>query len=763
MKPVFLLFSLWLLFLGCGDGKVAPCTDNSQCAAEEMCVEGVCRVQDSTACNPACSAEQVCMDGSCRAQWPVTCSTSSQCAKDEVCLEGVCQRTDPTACNPACNERQVCIDGICRENPDPPPPPVDSESFDPTHPGIDWTQATETTRNACHPDNLRQISFEREAAAQIALGLPLGFGGNYEPLQRGGTRGLMGVDLNRNVAFVAWRHSENVTSLAALTELMEKHAGGLSAREWIYASFTSWDAPSNAANALRVTFQLSGNMSPAVRANNMATTLLGNGPGLPDVGTAGATQYVRAQYVLRGNEAIVVMAVALNTHSVSLHDGLFGLADVAGGAALARYYDRPRARCEPSRTQRRAVDFLFVVDDSASMGTSQTRLAAASTAMANALENSTLDWRAALVTSSYHLTGAAASNNRGIVRGFTEDVQVLQSWLRQGSTCQTNNTCSPGTGFPAWSAPAPTCVRTGGGYGANGGCWVGTGGSGSEGMLGAARLALMNLRGDIRADADIVVVILTDTEDQTTGLYSSSATQSRWEPIAHFVDFFQGKPTQARQVTSGSNFNLVAVPPIRAGLTIPVHAIYCPAGQNCGDSAVPAAVPTRIQRVVQETGGFLSSIRNESAIPNTMAEIVDDIIGRAGVETKKPFVGASMRVAIQHTRGECNGADVPRSRLHGFDYDGFAQTVSFFGNCRPPRTQESNIAISYRTWDAIERIPCEDDPNFDEALGACKNHFICVDEVCVCPTETEFMCGSGMCEESEVCDTPECRCIGDFS
>jgi len=650
--------------------------------------------------------------------------------------------------------------------PEPAPSPED-ESFDPTHPGIDWEKAHETTRNACHPDNVRRISIHREGEAQITLGLPLGFVGNFVEMQRGAAHGLMGLDGNRNVAFVAWRHPGNVANLADLTALMETHIRQLSAqRELLYSSFTSWDAPSKDANALRVTFQLSGAMSPAARINSISTTLLGAGTGSLGGGASGGTQYVRAQYVLRNNEAIVVMAVALDTHSAHADDGLFGLADVAGGAALARYFDRPRARCELSKTEHKAVDFLFVVDDSGSMGASQTRLAAAGTAMANALENSTLDWRAALVTSSYHLTGATASNNRGIVRGFTEDVQVLQSWLRQGSTCQTNNTCSPGTGFPAWSVPAPTCVRTGGGHGANGGCWVGTGGSGSEGMLGAARLALMNLRGDIRADADIAVVILTDTEDQTRGLYfsGSNTTSNAWEPIEHFVDFFQGRLSQAKLTASTTSATML-VQPIRAGLTIPVHAIYCPAGQNCGDSTVPAAVPTRIQRVVQETGGFLSDIRNQNAIQNTMAEIVDDIIGRAGMETKEPFIGASMRVAIEHTRGACNRADVPRSRVNGFDYDGFAQTVSLFGTCRPPREVESRIAISYRTWDLIERIPCEDDSNFDELLGACKNRFVCdiPSDTCVCPANPEPMCGVGACELGFFCETDTCLCINSLS
>jgi hypothetical protein len=646
-------------------------------------------------------------------------------------------------------------------------------AFNPENENIDWASRDEETRNACHPDNLREVDIQKRFDPQIAMGLPAGFKGHYSDMQRGATHGLMGLEAQRNIAFVAWQHSgAAINNLEGLIGLMQGHAERLSAQDMIYAPFISWDAPLTGANALRVTFQLSGSMSPAARGNTIATSLLGGGSGslavnVPGATAAGATQYVRAQYVLRENgEVIVVMAVALNSDSLNGSPGFFGLADVAGGAALARYYDRTSARCEPSVVARRMVDFLFVVDDSASMRRSQEQLGAAGAAVAQVLNNSTLDWRVALVTSTYHSGNASSSQraNRGIIRGFTKDTQLIRAWLTRGSTCTPVSTCRS-----SWTDNNAPCANT---TGANNGCWVDVKGDTSEGMLGAARLALMDMnrpnadaKVKLRKGADVVVVILTDTEDQTRSLYRSGGS-SQWEPINHFVNFFQGKASFAKPAYNSRPAAYITLPPVIAeGFVIPVHAVYCPAGQNCGDSTVPRGVPTRIQRVAEETGGFVADIQtrrrnnniaaNDTLIPNFMASVVDSIIGRAGVYTDRPFIGASMRVAIQNSVGECAKADVPRSRQNGFDYDGIAQTVAFFGNCRPDPDKDSRIAISYRSWDSVERSPCEDDENFEWETGECKGRLVCdiATETCICPPQ----CG-GCPPEASICDMGACVC-----
>jgi len=603
----------------------------------------------------------------------------------------------------------------------------------------------EETWNACAEKNVVKVDIRRNFAAQTALGLPLGFANSYVDIQREKegvvTQGLMGMDSIRNVAFVAWQDSERVESLGQLRIKASMQAFLAAGKAAAINSFASWDAPSPEDNALNVTFTVAGSMSAAGRANAIATRLLGEGNGsLPNLGATEEVQHVRAQYVLRSNgEVMVVMAVSLDNDSVGGSHGFFGLVDVAGGAALARYFDKTVVQCERSTALRQEVDILFVVDDSGSMGTSQARLAAAGTAMGKALNNSTLDWRVAMVTSSYHIR-ADGGLNAGKIRDFTNNTQQFQAWLTKDSHCNVLGQCS-GT----WTAPMPTCG--GAGHGFNGGCWIGAEGYPYEGMLGAARLALIDLHNAkrLRKDAEVVVVILSDAEDQTSGMNSSVQAQGGWENIQNLVDFFQGKGPHA------------------IGRRMQVNAVYCPSGGSCGDDLVPTYADgiTRLQRVANETSGVSKSIMDSTAIASVMTEVVNRAIGGGGIKTQKPLMGASIRVAIQNPVDPktCDKTNVPRSRQHGFDYDGIAQTVSLFGDCRPVANQSSRVVISYRAWEASSRLPCENDLHFDaDAEGYCQGPWVCDIEkdVCACPQNP--MCG-GCPQEAPQCQLETCTCL----
>ncbi|MCL2178563.1 MAG: adventurous gliding motility lipoprotein CglD, partial [Cystobacterineae bacterium] len=646
---------------------------------------------------------------------------------------------------------------------------------------------------ACSATNLVPVDIRRNLAAQLALGLPMGFANNYVDIQRGNTSGLMGVDLPRNVAFVAWRHVSwqnigAVSDLNMLRNLARAQAQSLvGADSATIGTFDSWDAPPPPPehNALSVSFEISGNMSPAARVNDIATRLLGGGTGsLTSGANVGNRQYVNAQYVLRADgEVVVVMAVALDNNNVAGTPAFFGLNDVAGGAALARYFDRTVVQCERGEVVRREVDILFVVDDSSSMSDLQGRLGMAGNTMAAALNNSNLDWRVALVSSDYHTTVSAATdgnnNNRRVIRGFTRDVGEFQAWLTQNNYCRrsdsTSIACSDSNlvthGCSCVLSRDVACLPDATGVGHSGGCWLGNSGSAYEGMLGAARLALINMnapnadpRIQLRANSEVIVVILSDTEDQTRTLYHSSGASSYWENIQNFVRFFRGEDTTVNTTTTGNGAPIV-VSPVRPNITIQVNAIYCPAGANCGGGNIVAAgTTTRIQRVVEETGGYLASIQSEAAIANTMRDIVEGAIGRGGLVTQKPFLGASLRVAIQTPErpvsagGACNGSNVQRSREHGFDYDGIAQAVTFFGDCRPENHTE--VAISYRAWESTDRtqLPCQYDIHFDaNAVDYCRGLRSCElsTDVCVCPAD----CGG--CGQGSHCvsDRRRCECV----
>jgi len=707
-------------------------------------------------------------------------------------MGGLCQKPVVSECNPPCAGNDFCV--------------FDVEDQQHVCRGGDYIS------DACSEKNLVKIDIRRNFAAQIALGLPVGFSKSYVDIQRTNdagvtTVGLMGVDTSSNVAFVAWQHKgSNISNHAQLENLAVSHYRQIrqtSTGEPNRGPFTSWDGHS----AWNVTFQVPDNpMSPIARVNDIADRLLGGrGTGrLTDSGdpasTQGPNQYVSAQYVLRENnnntEVIVVMAVAL--HNLDGTEQYFGLKDVAGGAALARYFDRTVVQCETSTVFGGAVDFVFVVDDSGSMANAQHLLSVAGETMAKALDKA-LDWRVALVTSSYHRTtngcgtyGNDPCNNANIIRGFTSNVQQFQAWLRRNSRCS-SNVCTIGEapeGFPPYSNWNPLSLPACGGTsaGANNGCWIGTSGSGAEGMLGAARKALVTMSCTdgaqycLRSGADIVVVIISDTDDQTSGWSSSNSSsdanggESNQEPRQNFINFFRGLPSTAIGHSD--------VPNVLNGRTVRVNAVYCPAGQACGDDRrVPAYSGsayngvTRIQAVVQATQGRLVDIGRRCStstitsctddgdpdgILNFIQNVVDDTIASAGVEVQKPFIGASLRVAIQNPAhpmpgGNCNKSNVRRSRDHGFDYDGMQRTISFFGDCLPPK-EGSPVAISYRAWNAVNRLPCQDDILFDpNEIDYCKGRFVCDEpnDVCICPPAPKA-CGG--CPEGTTCHANTCTC-----
>ncbi|MCL2314517.1 MAG: hypothetical protein FWC28_04610, partial [Proteobacteria bacterium] len=151
---------------------------------------------------------------------------------------------------------------------------------------------------------------------------------------------------------------------------------------------------------------------------------------------------------------------------------------------------------------------------------------------------------------------------------------------------------------------------------------------------------------------------------------------------------------------------------------------------------------------------------HQAAVQEAMREIVDNAIGNQGIETQKPFIGASLRVAVEHPVGACaSNADVPRSRVNGFDYNGLYRTVNFFGNCRPD--DQSHVVISYRAWEAFGNasLPCEEDRYFSHETLKCSGSRTCdsASNTCVCPLPAN--CGG--CPEEMLCST-DIRICGCF-
>jgi hypothetical protein len=642
----------------------------------------------------------------------------------------------------------------------------------------------------CTTANLRPVSFQSEDGADIKLALPPSFTEVTQIKVGAEVRGLVGYDSTAKVGFLIYRRAAPTGATEPLGDEEGirpaiNSKGTLSNRT--AQRFRTWDgfeavqAFYDQANA--------GDIDLKRRTDELVDALVPGSTGRLGPSAGGVTGPFRLQtlFVHRSNQSVVVLVAVTSLAGVTGDNrntpAAFSAKDLSDGSALAQFGEPTAVQCERFQLSSSKVDFLFVVDDSGSMATSQNALSNAAQAAVDALNASSLDWRMAMVTSSYHIAGEP---NTGKLRSFTRNVNKVRAWLKQDSVCQSNSVCSLVPTTPE-SAACPGQGSTT--EGANGGCWVGIGGTGNEGVLGAARSTINFLTPGTaagaaesptraRADATLVVVILGDADDQTTGASSAAencgtggskdTAGSSCEPVSNFISFF-------------GNATSTATPSNKTGQLITVHGIVCPSGGACGCGAtsgtcnltndtrefnpqpVGGVSRQRHAAVVNATGGVLGSILDNASIEASMDAIIADAIGNAGHKTLKPPIGASIKVAVSAVRNPaaCNANDLPRSTINGFDFDGSARTLSLFGACRPA-DENATAAVSYQYWyDAVKdpngAVPCEDDPNYSPTEpDHCTGPTLGCNETgdrCVCKPACGGTCGAGT-----ACDMTTCSC-----
>src|SRR5690606_9510218 len=403
---------------------------------------------------------------------------------------------------------------------------------------------------------LRPVLFEGESAPDISLGLPTTFNEVNDIIIGGETRGMMGYDSTNRVAFIVYRRAApggNPTADETSIRNQLASVGALS--NPTTQTFQSWDGYAS----LEATYDQSGNVDIKSRANALANALVGTNAGVlsGNAGTNGPFK-VQAQFIHRSNNSLVVI---VGITAQSLYDGsaLFSMKDVAGGSAVAQFGDTTGVQCEPFTPATAKVDFLFSVDDSGSMHNKQAALAQAATEMAANLNNSSLDYRLALVTSSYTLTGP----NVGVIRGWVGPSQISTfiSWLDPNPNCS-GTTCTTA----CQAVP---------------GAWIGTCGSGTEAVLGAARHAIDDMalssapaHQRLRTDASVITILLGDADDQTRNYTESTKTQSLKEDINWMIRYFRQSGNPLKQLPPPPHDN-----PSMGAIT--VHGIVCPLGNEC--------------------------------------------------------------------------------------------------------------------------------------------------------------------------------------
>jgi len=618
---------------------------------------------------------------------------------------------------------------------------VDPGELDPNDPSDGMGPAGKV----CTQANLKPVTFTAQGTPDVQLGLPASFT-EIAPMEVGGqTRGIIGYDPTNRVAFIAWRQSAlngattPIDDEAQIRPLLNA-VGALDNQTT--QQFTSWDTVA----AVQAFYDMAGGGDLKTRANAIANALVGGGAGAL-TGSASATGPFKLQveYLHRTNSAVVVV-VAVTTMARYTGTPVFVMTDTAGGSAVAQFGDANAYQCETFRPSAGKVDFLFVVDDSCSMAGSQTFLARAATAMTDALANSTIDARLGLVTTSYHQPGSGP--NAGVIRGFTSDVAEFQQWLDYDPRCDfVNPRCDAGN-FCRGSTDK----------------WIGLCGTGSEGMLGSARRgtdditqAVAAQKAKLRPDAQLVLVMMGDADDQTTD-YDETDTPIMpdggprvYELIENFKQFF----------TASDGGTYAANTRNKLDMLIPTHGIVCPTGTSCNGEF--QASPQRHAQVIVATGAVRGAINSSASISAAINAIVNSTIAAGGYRMQKPPIGASVKLALDAVQNPalCNKDDLPRSTVNGFDFNGVTRTISLFGACRPG-VAIGSAAVSYRYWaDTTPNpggspAPCSTDSSYDPTdpdfcLGALECNL--ETQTCECPAD----CGGGV-PPGKVCDTNKLVC-----
>lgn len=644
---------------------------------------------------------------------------------------------------------------------------VDPGELDPNN-GQDGAPDTPPGQ-ACSAQNLRQVSLRESNGADMRLALRPSFQEVSAILigqETGRERGFIGYDDANKVAFIAYKRGQ----VGSATSVVDDEAGiraqfNPAVTLDTTQTFTTWDGYP----ALSAFYTQSATSDLKAYANQLAETLVGTGAGRL-AGTSNVTGpfKIQAQYVHRSNSSVLVV-LAITPTARFIEPGIFVTGDTAGGTALAQFGDADAVQCETFTTQGGAVDFLFVVDDSCSMESSQTALAQAANAVAQRLSNSSLDWRLGLVSTAYSLSPNNQFNGQ-TPRGFTRNIDQFRAWLTEESKCGSNGQCTNIT-------QATTCnpsQNNRDGYNPN--CWITVSGSGTERALESARMAVNDAHSGglsatypdfrLRSSAELVVVILTDTRDQSSGA------------VSDYISYFRNTGTN-----TGVNKNPHDRP-------ITVHGIICPPDGSRCQSAEDNTNPRHLD-VIQATGGVYGSIRSQSAIQTTIYTIVDSVIASSGYRTLKPPIGASVRVAVEAVVDPAScptTGDIPRSRVNGFDIDGLSRALSFYGACRPANPGTTSSAVSYRYW--VDRStdadgsapPCSSDTTYytPNEPDYCVGRLVCnrATDTCECPFDCgggglptqicntdravcNFTCPAdcnGACGTYETCDTSTCSC-----
>ena len=482
------------------------------------------------------------------------------------------------------------------------------------------SDGTGVANQACATTNLRPINFNSSGASDVQVALVPSFAEVSRVSRITGTgaeeAGFVFYDATTKIAGLAI--SKVPAGADGTAEEADGRAKITAVSGQLTQTFSTWDG---FGGSVRATYDVSGGSDAKARINAIVQNYLGmNATGLLQ-GSAGVNGPFKivAEFVHRTNSRAVVV-IALIPASLYTGQALFRVDDTAGGTALAQFGDFANTQCEVfAATVNAKVDFLWVVDDSCSMASSQTAVANAGALFGAKLANAGLDWRAAGTT-----TGWYGSAWQGSMRDWTTSLPTMQSWFSGAGRFGTN-----GDGTEAGFA-------------------------GLESFMDRNH---MPIAGPFRADAQAHYIFLTDTLEQSgitaAAMQSYLAQRVATRAVAHGIICPEGQGCGDSNETTPGKY----------------HTLIRATGGVLGDIQVFNPTNPTAQQTAQQAA--------------TIDAILTAVIGGTGTQLQRPPISATIKVAVATTRSTCNAADVPRDRTNGWDIDAATRRLVFFGNCIP--------------------------------------------------------------------------------
>lgn len=548
---------------------------------------------------------------------------------------------------------------------------VDMGELDPNN----GTDSVGPATAACATANLKPVNFQRNTKADVQVALAPGFTEVATVTQGGEEKGIVFFDPTNNVGGIAVVKVLTQDTTATAQEQAGRTAiGGVS--NPLVQTFRTWDLLDSA----RASYTATGSQDLKTKLNALATSLVGAGAtGFAAGGGAAGPYRVQAQYTLRTPRRVIVLMAIVPAATATNQQQLFRLDDVGGGSALAQFGDTTAVQCEVFNSAvNQQVDFLWVVDDSGSMGSSQTAVARAGNLFGSRLTNAGIDWRAGGVSTGWYSSGYAGS-----FRDFTSTLSTFLAWFSGSSR-------------------------------------FGTGGSATERGFAAAQVFIgrthgSNNPGMFRPDSAVHLIFLSDTKDQSSIGVAEMTTYldqrfpgreigRRWQ--AHAIVCPEGSTCgDAAEESEGKYHKLVR----NSGGVLGSITTFNPANPNATQTAQQDQV---------------------------IDAILGAAIGATGKQLQRQPINPTIKVAVGGlTRGVCNASDVPRDRTNGWDIDSASRRLVFFGNCIPAATGQQ-IAVSYKYWVDTTPNPDNGDP-CATACQACGTAFVCNRLTCLCEPKIE--------------------------